>query len=114
MSSKQRNVLFRLLEQKNEKPKPKRKAFSKDMRIAVNTIRQSLTMVSDSGINLMLKKKNLKNITNLPYEYQRKSKSLNRQIDARTRLFYPFGSYFCEKFMSINVKYLIVIIQPSE
>ncbi len=32
--------------------KPKRKAFSKDMRIAVNTIRQSLTMVSDSGINL--------------------------------------------------------------
>ncbi|WHY86350.1 nucleoid occlusion protein [Neobacillus novalis] len=42
----------RLLEQKHEKPKPKRKAFSKDMRIAVNTIRQSLTMVTDSGINL--------------------------------------------------------------
>lgn len=44
--------VFKLLEQKNEKPKPKRKAFSKDMRIAVNTIRQSLSMVSDSGINL--------------------------------------------------------------
>jgi ParB family chromosome partitioning protein len=44
--------IVRMLEQKNEKPKPKRKAFSKDMRIAVNTIRQSLTMVSDSGINL--------------------------------------------------------------
>jgi len=44
--------VVRLLEQKREKPKPKRKAFSKDMRIAVNTIRQSLTMVSDSGINL--------------------------------------------------------------
>lgn len=44
--------VVRLLEQKNQKPKPKRKAFSKDMRIAVNTIRQSLTMVSDSGINL--------------------------------------------------------------
>jgi ParB family chromosome partitioning protein len=42
----------KLLEQKNQKPKPKRKAFSKDMRIAVNTIRQSLSMVSDSGINL--------------------------------------------------------------
>jgi len=42
----------RLLEEKNQKPKPKRKAFSKDMRIAVNTIRQSLTMVSDNGINL--------------------------------------------------------------
>jgi ParB family transcriptional regulator, chromosome partitioning protein len=42
----------KMLEQKNEKPKPKRKAFSKDMRIAVNTIRQSLSMVTDSGINL--------------------------------------------------------------
>ena len=36
----------------SEKPKPKRKAFSKDMRIAVNTIRQSLSMVTDNGINL--------------------------------------------------------------
>lgn len=44
--------VFKLLEEKSEKPKAKRKAFSKDMRIAVNTIRQSLSMVSDSGINL--------------------------------------------------------------
>lgn len=44
--------VVRMLEEKNEKPKQKRKAFSKDMRIAVNTIRQSLTMVTDSGINL--------------------------------------------------------------
>lgn len=35
-----------------EKPKSKRRAISKDMRIAVNTIRQSLSMVADSGINL--------------------------------------------------------------
>ncbi|WP_338450422.1 nucleoid occlusion protein [Niallia oryzisoli] len=42
----------KLLEQTVEKPKPKRKAFSKDMRIAVNTIRQSLSMVTDSGIKL--------------------------------------------------------------
>ena len=49
--------VVRLLEQKNKKPKPKRKAFSKDMRIAVNTIRQSLSMVSDSGINLDLRKR---------------------------------------------------------
>ena len=34
------------------KPKPRRQAFSKDMRIAVNTIRQSLSMVSDNGIKL--------------------------------------------------------------
>ncbi|MGD6896790.1 nucleoid occlusion protein [Bacillus infantis] len=44
--------VVKLLEQSENKPKPKRKAFSKDMRIAVNTIRQSLNMVSDSGINL--------------------------------------------------------------
>jgi ParB family transcriptional regulator, chromosome partitioning protein len=44
--------VVKLLEQNNSKPKPKRKAFSKDMRIAVNTIRQSLSMVSDSGIDL--------------------------------------------------------------
>lgn len=44
--------VVRLLEHQDLKPKPKRKAFSKDMRIAVNTIRQSLSMVSDSGINL--------------------------------------------------------------
>jgi len=44
--------VVKLLEQTLEKPKPKRKAFSKDMRIAVNTIRQSLSMVSDNGINL--------------------------------------------------------------
>lgn len=34
----------------NKKAKPKRKAFSKDMRIAVNTIRQSLSMVTNSGL----------------------------------------------------------------
>lgn len=44
--------VVRMLDQTVSKPKPQRKAFSKDMRIAVNTIRQSLTMVSDSGINL--------------------------------------------------------------
>jgi ParB family transcriptional regulator, chromosome partitioning protein len=42
----------KMLSQGEEAPKPKRRAFSKDMRIAVNTIRQSLSMVSDSGINL--------------------------------------------------------------
>lgn len=42
--------VVRMLEQSVVRPKPKRKAFSKDMRIAMNTIRQSLTMVNDSGI----------------------------------------------------------------
>jgi ParB family chromosome partitioning protein len=44
--------VLKMLEAANPKPKPKRKAFSKDVRIAVNTIRQSLTMVADSGLTI--------------------------------------------------------------
>jgi ParB family chromosome partitioning protein len=44
--------VVKMLEKNEEKPKPKRKAFSKDMRIAVNTIRQSLNMVTNSGIDV--------------------------------------------------------------
>ena len=35
-----------------KKAKPKRKAISKDIRIALNTIKQSLSMVTKSGINV--------------------------------------------------------------
>ncbi|ANB57289.1 nucleoid occlusion protein [Anoxybacillus sp. B7M1] len=42
----------KILEANRPKPKPKRKAFSKDMRIAVNTIRQSLAMVADNGLSI--------------------------------------------------------------
>ncbi len=42
----------KLLSTEPKKTKPKRKAFSRDVRIAVNTIKQSLTMVSKSGINV--------------------------------------------------------------
>jgi ParB family chromosome partitioning protein len=44
--------VVKFLERNNVKPKPKRKAFSRDTRIAMNTIRQSLTMVADSGVKL--------------------------------------------------------------
>jgi ParB family transcriptional regulator, chromosome partitioning protein len=44
--------VVKLLSNSDKKQKPKRIAFSKDMRIAVNTIRQSLNMVTDNGINL--------------------------------------------------------------
>ncbi len=40
------------LEKEKKRPKPKFKAVSRDMRIAMNTIRQSLTMVEESGVNL--------------------------------------------------------------
>ncbi|WP_110114509.1 nucleoid occlusion protein [Bacillus sp. CGMCC 1.16541] len=41
----------KLLENQTAKKRAKRKAFSKDARIAMNTIRQSLSMVNDSGIS---------------------------------------------------------------
>ncbi|MBD8071242.1 nucleoid occlusion protein [Bacillus sp. PS06] len=44
--------VVRLLEQDKQKPKPQRRAFSRDTRIAMNTIRQSLTMVADSGVTI--------------------------------------------------------------
>ncbi len=39
-------------EEEVKKEKPKRKAISKDIRIALNTIKQSLSMVTKSGISL--------------------------------------------------------------
>lgn len=44
--------VVKLLEEQVVKPKAKRKSLSKDMRIAINTIRQSLSMVTDSGISI--------------------------------------------------------------
>lgn len=45
--------VVKMLEQKTDrKPKPKRKAFSRDTRIAMNTIRHSLHMVEDSGLKI--------------------------------------------------------------
>lgn len=39
-------------EEEEKKAKPKRKAISKDIRIALNTIKQSLSMVTKSGIKI--------------------------------------------------------------
>jgi len=44
--------VVRLLELDRKKPKVQRKAFSRDSRIAMNTIRQSLTMVANSGVTV--------------------------------------------------------------
>ncbi|ASK61772.1 nucleoid occlusion protein [Virgibacillus phasianinus] len=50
------------IENKKEEPKkkkPKLKGVNKDMRIAVNTIRQSLSMVTDTGIDVETDEKDL-------------------------------------------------------
>ncbi|AZB41131.1 nucleoid occlusion protein [Bacillus sp. FJAT-42376] len=44
--------VVKMLEKEKPKAKPKRKAFSRDTRIAMNTIRQSLTMVADTGVQI--------------------------------------------------------------
>ncbi|TKD67655.1 nucleoid occlusion protein [Pseudalkalibacillus hwajinpoensis] len=42
--------VVRMLEGTAPKPKPRKKSVSKDMRLAVNTIRQSLDMVTETGL----------------------------------------------------------------
>lgn len=42
--------VVRMLEGTEPKPKPRKKSVSKDMRLAVNTIRQSLDMVTETGL----------------------------------------------------------------
>lgn len=44
--------VVKMLTKDTQKPKSTRRAISKDVRIAFNTIRQSLSMVEDSGIKL--------------------------------------------------------------
>nr|WP_318539940.1 nucleoid occlusion protein [Terribacillus saccharophilus] len=44
--------IARIVNAQPKKKRPKLKGINKDMRIAMNTIRQSLSMVSDTGINL--------------------------------------------------------------
>lgn len=45
--------------EKKKKQKPKLKGVNKDIRIAMNTIRQSLSMVSDTGINVETDEKDM-------------------------------------------------------
>lgn len=51
----------KMMTEKPKRKKPVRKGFNKDMRIAMNTIRQSLDMVSDSGIDLETDEEDLEN-----------------------------------------------------
>ncbi|WP_054860832.1 nucleoid occlusion protein [Gracilibacillus sp. JCM 18860] len=46
------SYIQRLMQDKEPPKKPRLKGINKDMRIAMNTIRQSLNMVSDTGIDL--------------------------------------------------------------
>lgn len=52
LNVKQTEQRIQMLKQTKEKKKVKRVSFSKDVRIAVNTIRQSVEMVTSSGMNI--------------------------------------------------------------
>lgn len=49
----------KILSKEPVKKKPRLKGFNKDMRIAMNTIRQSLNMVSDAGVKLETEEEDL-------------------------------------------------------
>lgn len=49
----------KILSKETVKKKPRLKGFNKDMRIAMNTIRQSLNMVSDAGVKLETEEEDL-------------------------------------------------------
>jgi ParB family chromosome partitioning protein len=51
-------VQFYKQSEENTKKKNKRISFSKDIRLALNTIRQSVEMIKDSGINIKTNEKN--------------------------------------------------------
>ncbi|KHD84999.1 nucleoid occlusion protein [Heyndrickxia ginsengihumi] len=69
------DLILRLLNKEEKKQKPRRLAFSKDMRIAVNTIRQSVSMVTDSGINLDSKEEDFEDYYQITIRIPKKSKS---------------------------------------
>ncbi|WP_404450736.1 nucleoid occlusion protein [Virgibacillus necropolis] len=62
LNVKQTEERIEKMENKKDEPKkkkPKLKGVNKDMRIAVNTIRQSLTMVTDTGVDVETDEKDL-------------------------------------------------------
>lgn len=56
-----------------KKKRPKLKGVNKDMRIAMNTIRQSLSMVSDTGINLETEEEDLDDYYQITIKIPKKS-----------------------------------------
>jgi len=58
-----------------KKAKPKRKAISKDVRIALNTIKQSLTMVTKSGITVKTEEEDTEEYYQITVKIPKKKKS---------------------------------------
>ncbi|WP_018663491.1 nucleoid occlusion protein [Heyndrickxia acidiproducens] len=69
------DYITRLLNKPEKKAKPRRQAFSKDMRIAVNTIRQSMSMVTDNGIHLDSKEEDFDDYYQITIRIPKKTKS---------------------------------------
>ncbi|WP_128895597.1 nucleoid occlusion protein [Longirhabdus pacifica] len=59
LNVKQTEMRIKFYNQVNENKKSKRISFSKDVRLAVNTIRQSIDMISSSGMNVKTNEKDM-------------------------------------------------------
>lgn len=57
-------------------PKPRKKAISRDIRIALNTIRQSLTMVQESGIDIVQSEEDEEDFYRITIQIPKKPKSI--------------------------------------
>jgi len=62
-------------EEEPKKVKPKRKAISKDVRIALNTIKQSLSMVTKSGITVKTEEEDTEEYYQITVKIPKKKKS---------------------------------------
>ena len=60
-----------------KKAKPKRKAISKDVRIALNTIKQSLTMVTKSGITVKTEEEDTEEYYQITVKIPKKKSVIN-------------------------------------
>ena len=64
--------IAKLLEEAKPKRKAKQKAVSRDTRIAMNTIRQSLQMVTESGLNVNSEEEEFDEYYQITIKIQRK------------------------------------------
>lgn len=74
LNVKQTEMRIALLKEVNKPQKAKRISFTKDVRLALNTIRQSIEMVSGSGLEIKTKEQDLEDHYEIVIKIPKKSK----------------------------------------
>lgn len=75
LNVKQTEMRIALLKEVNKPQKAKRISFTKDVRLALNTIRQSIEMVSGSGLEIKTKEQDLEDHYEIVIKIPKKSKA---------------------------------------